>query len=95
VSAGAGALADLLVVDLARPHLQPVRDPIKNLVWNSSGADMAAVIVDGEALVRDGVYPRGDERAIVRRAVTAMAKVWQQAAADGIPAGEKGYPCTP
>jgi cytosine/adenosine deaminase-related metal-dependent hydrolase len=80
----AGALADLLVVDLGRPHLQPVRDPIRNLVWNASGADIAGVVVDGEVLVRDGVYVRGDERAIARRAAAAVAKVWQRAEVERI-----------
>ena len=88
----AGAAADLLVVNLARPHLQPVRDPIKTLVWNASGADIAGVVVDGEVLVRDGVYLRGDERGIVRRAAAAVARVWEHAERDGVLArgGEPG-----
>jgi hypothetical protein len=48
--------------------------------------------VDGEVLVRDGVYLRGDERAIVRRAVAAVTKVWARAAADGILAPGTGFP---
>ena len=35
-----GARADLVVIDMARPHLQPVSDPLRTLVWNARGADV-------------------------------------------------------
>ena len=50
----AGAKADLLVFDLFKPHLQPVWDPIKNIVWKGHAGDIALVMVHGEPVVRDG-----------------------------------------
>ena len=79
-----GARADLLVVDLAQPHLQPVWDPVKNLIWKGGGADMSVVMVDGEVMVRDRIYLRGDEGAIIRDAAAAASKVWEMAADAGI-----------
>lgn len=79
-----GAAADLLVFDLAKPHLQPVWDPIKNLIWKGSSADIAALVVDGRVLMRDGKCPHLDERKIMRDASAAAAKVWAIAERRGI-----------
>lgn len=71
-----GAKADLLVFDLWKPHLQPVRDPIKNLVWKGHGGDIALVMVHGEPVVRDGRLLKADEAAIMRTAAVAARKIW-------------------
>jgi len=79
-----GAIADLLVFDLAKPHLQPVWDPIKNLIWKGTHADIAASIVDGRVLVRDGKCPHLDEARIIREASAAARKVWELAEQRGV-----------
>lgn len=79
-----GATADILVFDLAKPHLQPVWDPIKNVIWKGSSADIAATVVDGRVVVRDGKCLHLDERKIMREAAAAAAKVWALAEAHGI-----------
>lgn len=48
-----GKLADVIVVDLDRPHLAPVYDPISLLVYAARGSDVRDVIVNGEEVVRD------------------------------------------
>ena len=67
-----GAKADLLVVDMRQPHLFPVWDPLRALVWNGSGADVSAVMVDGEILVRDGIFLHADANDIMDRAARAL-----------------------
>jgi len=71
-----GAKADLLVFDLWKPHLQPVRDPLKNLVWKGHGGDIALVMVHGEPVVRDGRHLKIDEAAMMRTASVAARKIW-------------------
>ena len=80
----AGARADLVVIDMARPHLQPVSDPLRTFVWNVDRADVAASLVDGRYLVRDGKLLTGDERDIVRRGTAAVEKVWREARGQGL-----------
>ena len=46
-----GALADLIVVDLQKPHLQPVHDVVSNLVYCGKAADVDTVVVDGRIVV--------------------------------------------
>ena len=71
-----GARADLLVYDLWKPHLQPVRDPIKNLLWKGNAGDLALVMVHGEPVVQDGRHLKADEAAIMRTAAVAARKIW-------------------
>ena len=71
-----GATADLLVFDLWKPHLQPVRDPIKNLVWKGHAGDLALVMVHGAPVVRDGRLLTADESAIMHTAAVAARTIW-------------------
>ena len=84
-----GARADLLVVDMAKPHLQPVHDPIKNFVWNGNAADISAVMVDGGILVEDGRLRIADETEIIGAGAAAVYKLWQTDAAAAIIARAK------
>ena len=72
----AGAKADLIVFDLFKPHLQPVWDPLKNLVWKGHAGDIALVMVHGEPVVRDGRLLKADEAAVMRHAALAARKIW-------------------
>ena len=80
----AGAKADLLVFDLFKPHLQPVWDPIKNLVWKGHAGDLACVMVHGRLVVQDGRLLTMDEAAVMRAAAGAAKKIWAVAEARGI-----------
>jgi cytosine/adenosine deaminase-related metal-dependent hydrolase len=71
-----GAKADLLVFDLWKPHLQPVWDPVKNLVWKGNAGDIALVMIHGKPVVRDGRLLTADESAIMRTAAVAARKIW-------------------
>ena len=79
-----GAKADVLVFDLFKPHLQPVWDPLKNLVWKGHAGDIAFSMVHGEPVVRDGKLLKADEGAIMRTAAGAARKIWNIAAERGI-----------
>lgn len=84
-----GCQADLLVVDLDQPHFQPVADPVKALVWNGRGSDIALSMVAGEVLVNGGRYTRGDEAAIVAEGAQAIEKAWAWARERGLLAPER------
>jgi cytosine/adenosine deaminase-related metal-dependent hydrolase len=79
-----GAAADLVAVDLGAPHLQPVRDPVRNLVWNATPADVSLVMVNGRPIVADGVVVGCDESAVVRRAAEAVHRLWEAAERAGV-----------
>jgi cytosine/adenosine deaminase-related metal-dependent hydrolase len=49
----AGKKADVVLVDLARPHLYPLHMPVFRLVCFANGNDVSTVIVDGRVLMQD------------------------------------------
>ena len=49
-----GGRADLIVLATDRPNIHPVNDPIGAVVWGMDTSNVAAVIVDGVVLKRDG-----------------------------------------
>jgi len=49
-----GKRADLVAVDLDRPHTQPVYDPVSTLVYAAGRADVRHVWVEGEQVVAEG-----------------------------------------
>jgi len=63
-----GKLADLIIVDLDRPHLVPLYDVYTQLVHAASGADVATVIIHGRLIMRDRVVLTVDEQEVLARA---------------------------
>ncbi|MCJ7685425.1 MAG: amidohydrolase [Desulfobacteraceae bacterium] len=55
-----GKKADIIVVDLNKPHLCPLYDPISALVYSANGADVKDVIVDGRILLKDRQFTTVD-----------------------------------
>ena len=53
-SIAVGKQADIIALDLRRPHLVPMYDPFSTLVYSARGSDVALVMVAGEILVQKG-----------------------------------------
>ena len=49
-----GMAADVVLVDLAHPLMQPARDPLRNLVWHAADRAIRRVYVAGELALADG-----------------------------------------
>jgi cytosine/adenosine deaminase-related metal-dependent hydrolase len=71
-----GATADLTVVDLTHPHLQPLFDPRRALIALANRANIDQVIVDGRVLIDAGQYVHGDEAAITAAGSAAIGRIW-------------------
>ncbi|MCS6907765.1 MAG: amidohydrolase [Anaerolineales bacterium] len=72
-----GAYADLVLVNLQRPHISPVHSPVSALVYNANGNDVDTVIVGGKIVVRQGrLLTVNEERLIAdcQRAAERMAE---------------------
>jgi len=50
----AGAKADLVLVDLTNPWMQPVRDPLRSLVYTAADRAIDSVFIDGRRVVDRG-----------------------------------------
>jgi Cytosine deaminase and related metal-dependent hydrolases len=64
-----GKLADLVVIDLHQPNMQPVHNTIKNLVYSGSNTNVRLTMVGGKILYEDGQFFVGETpEEIFRRA---------------------------
>lgn len=55
-----GKLADMVLVDVKRPHAVPLFDPLTHLVYSASKSDVRHVFLAGEQVVKDGKLTRLD-----------------------------------
>lgn len=69
-----GKKADILLVDMAKPHLYPLNMPAYRIVYYAAGSDVDTVIVDGQILMEKRVVKTVDERAVLDRAQQAAEK---------------------
>ena len=49
-----GKKADIIVVDTAKPHMQPLHNPFSGMVYAAKSSDVSWVLVDGIIRVADG-----------------------------------------
>lgn len=48
-----GMLADIIIVDFAKPHLTPVYNPVSHLVYAAGAADVRTSIIGGRVVMED------------------------------------------
>jgi 5-methylthioadenosine/S-adenosylhomocysteine deaminase len=77
------AMADLIAVDLSKPHNSPVLEPLRSALYYSSGSDVTLVMVDGRVLIRDGKPTAIDEGELSRQAQAACEAIWSEAERQG------------
>lgn len=57
----AGKLADLVVIDLQQPNMQPLNHIVKNLVYSGSKQNVKLTMVNGRILYEKGRFNIGVE----------------------------------
>lgn len=67
-----GKRADLILVDIRKPHFQPVNDLVSQLVHCAKAADVDTVVAEGRVLMRERKCAFLDEEEILRRAQAAQ-----------------------
>ena len=60
-----GKFADMVMVDIMRPHAVPLFDAMTHLVYSTNKSDVRHVFLGGEQVVKDGVLTRLDIMEIV------------------------------
>ena len=71
-----GAKADLLLWSGRSMFMTPLCDPIRNIVYSAQAEDLRGSIVDGEWIMRDGVVPGQDIRALSDAVQAAAETMW-------------------
>ena len=71
-----GMKADIVAIDLDRPHLYPNRDPLALLCYAAQGSDVAMTMVDGRILYENGQFLTLDQEQIMADAKKAVEQLY-------------------
>lgn len=71
----AGCKADLLVLDISGPHMQPCYDLLNNIVYAASGRDICLTLSDSVIVYEEGAWPTIDIDKAKAETVTAAAAI--------------------
>ncbi len=66
-----GKKADIILIDLKKPHLIPNHNPSANIVYSASGSDVDTVIVNGKILMENREVKTLNEQTILEKTETA------------------------
>ena len=66
-----GCMADVIIVDMGKPHLTPRYNVASHLVYSASGADVRTTIVNGKVLMDDYKVLSMDEQTVMEKAKDA------------------------
>ena len=71
----AGKLADIIMLDIHQPNMQPLNNIVDNIVYSGSRANVKMTMIDGRILFEDGRFFTGaDPELIYENANRIMAK---------------------
>jgi 5-methylthioadenosine/S-adenosylhomocysteine deaminase len=63
-----GKIADILTINLKKPHLTPIYNPYSHIVYAAMASDVRTVMVNGRIVVDEGRLVTADESEILRKA---------------------------
>jgi 5-methylthioadenosine/S-adenosylhomocysteine deaminase len=67
-----GKKADLIVIDLNRPNMQPINNITKNLVFSGSKDNVRLTMVNGKVLYENGEFFIGEKPEEIYRRVAQL-----------------------
>ena len=70
-----GYRADVVAIDMDRPHLTPNTDPLSNLLYSAQGGDVCLTMADGRVLYENGEFTTLDKDRILFEARKAAKRL--------------------
>ncbi len=74
-----GRKADIILIDLKKPHLTPLHNPISHLVYAANGSDVDTVIVNGKIIMENQEVKTIDEKWVMKEAEKRGLAITQKA----------------
>ena len=70
-----GKKADIITVDLRKPHLVPLYNPMSTIVYSASGSDVKDVVVNGRVLMKDRTFTALDAEEVMAKVREISEKI--------------------
>jgi cytosine/adenosine deaminase-related metal-dependent hydrolase len=86
-----GKKADLILIDLRKPHLYPPNMPLCHIIYFANGADVDTVIVDGKVVMAARKVLTVDESKVLANAAAATQLMLDRTGMVDIAASETGF----
>jgi cytosine/adenosine deaminase-related metal-dependent hydrolase len=86
-----GKRADLILIDMMKPHLMPLNMPLYRVAYFANGNDVETVIVNGEILMRDGEVLTVDERQVLEMAQREIDAALERTGLQDLVATPEGF----
>lgn len=77
-----GKKADLVIVNMQKPHLTPTFNPVSHLVYAAEGSDVETTIIDGKIIMENRMVKTLNEEKIIRDANEHATKLLERAEID-------------
>ena len=86
-----GKAADLILIDMQRPHLHPVNMEPYRVIYFANGNDVDTVVIGGKVLLSKGQPVHTDQTAVLADAQAQAEKMIERAGAQGLLALPDGF----
>ena len=73
-----GKKADLIIIDLKRPNMQPINNILKNIVYSGSKENVKMTMINGKILYKDGKFIDTDINEIYKNAQNIIDRISKQ-----------------
>ena len=70
-----GKKADLILIDVEKPHLYPHNDIYAILAYSANGADVDTAIIDGKVVMQSRRLLTMDEKLVLREAKRCSSRI--------------------
>jgi 5-methylthioadenosine/S-adenosylhomocysteine deaminase len=70
-----GKTADVIIIDMKKPHLTPLHDPVSHLIYAARGTDVVTTIVNGKPLMLDRKFLTIDYERTIQQAQTCAQEL--------------------
>lgn len=71
-----GSLADITVIDMTKPNMQPMLNPIANIVYSANPSNVKMTIVNGKILFEDGKFTTIDYDYILKESNSICKRLY-------------------
>jgi cytosine/adenosine deaminase-related metal-dependent hydrolase len=77
-----GKNADLIIVDMDKPHLTPAPDPVSTIVYAANGSDVDTVLINGNFIMKNREVLTLDEEGVMEEARRRFPDVMKRGGLD-------------
>jgi 5-methylthioadenosine/S-adenosylhomocysteine deaminase len=70
-----GKSADVVLVSAELPHMQPLHDPVSQLVYSAQGQEVDTVLCEGRILLEGGKFRTLDPKSVYKKAESWRKKI--------------------